>query len=390
MGIRGKAKRPPSYRHHRASGMGVVTINGQGFYLGVWNTKRSRADYDRLVGEYLTAGRITPKRDGGGTTIVEIVAPYLKHAKQYYVNKDGTPTNEAENAALAMRPLRRLYGRTDAANFGPLALQSVRTAMIADGLSRGEINKRINHIRRMFKWAVARELVDASVLQALRAVAGLRIGRSQAPETPPVLPVPESDIDAVREHVSPTIWAMIQIQLLTACRAGELIGMRPCDIDVGGKTWVYQPPSHKTSWRGKARTIHLGPRARQIIEPLLADRPIDGFLFSPRAAAAARNAGAATHRRPKQRPNAKKTNRVVGEVYTVASYRRAIHYACKLADVPIWAPGRLRHNAATSLRKEHGLEAASLVLGHGSAVLTDHVYAQRDEAKVIAVVESVG
>ena len=53
-------------------------------------------------------------------------------------------------------------------------------------------------------------------------------------------------------------------------------------------------------------------------------------------------------------------------------------------------PNQLRHNSATNLRKEFGLEAAQLALGHASAQITDAVYAERDHAKVVAIMRSVG
>ncbi len=49
--------RVPSYHHHRPSGQAVVTLDGRDFYLGKWNTKASRTEYERLIGEWLANGR---------------------------------------------------------------------------------------------------------------------------------------------------------------------------------------------------------------------------------------------------------------------------------------------------------------------------------------------
>ena len=49
--------RVPSYRHYKPTGQAVVTINGRDLYLGKWNTAASRADYDRLIAEFLANGR---------------------------------------------------------------------------------------------------------------------------------------------------------------------------------------------------------------------------------------------------------------------------------------------------------------------------------------------
>lgn len=46
----------PEYRRRRASGQAVVTLNGTDFYRRSPSTKASKAEYDRLIGEWLAAG----------------------------------------------------------------------------------------------------------------------------------------------------------------------------------------------------------------------------------------------------------------------------------------------------------------------------------------------
>lgn len=53
-----------------------------------------------------------------------------------------------------------------------------------------------------------------------------------------------------------------------------------------------------------------------------------------------------------------------------------------------WHPHQLRHSAATNLRKDYGIEAAQLVLGHRSAAVTE-IYAELDAAKATAIMEAV-
>src|SRR5262249_17769482 len=155
------------------------------------------------------------------------------------------------------RPLRKLYGHTLASDFGPLALKAVRSAMLEAGLCRNEINKRVGKIVRVFKWGTENELVTASVYHGLKAVSGLRKGRSEARESEPVKPVPEAFVQAVRPHVARQVWAMIQLQLFTGMRPGEVCQMRTCDVNTAGKVWTYIPQSHKTEHHGKGREIYL-------------------------------------------------------------------------------------------------------------------------------------
>jgi hypothetical protein len=57
--------------------------------------------------------------------------------------------------------------------------------------------------------------------------------------------------------------------------------------------------------------------------------------------------------------------------------------------IPHWHPHQLRHAAATRLRKEHGLEAARVVLGHAGAAVTE-LYAEIDHDKARRVAQVSG
>ena len=73
----------------------------------------------------------------------------------------------------------------------------------------------------------------------------------------------------------------------------------------------------------------------------------------------------------------------------MASYRRAIHRACESVNVPSWKPNQLRHNAATRIRREYGIEEARIMLGHQDAGVTE-IYAERDRGKALEIAEEVG
>jgi integrase len=121
-----------------------------------------------------------------------------------------------------------------------------------------------------------------------------------------------------------------------------------------------------------------------------------------------------------------------GECYTVDSYRRAIRRACEAPITPPanlarqriksgptrtrwetvrewkkrlgperwaelvkwqreqrWHPHQLRHTAATELRKEFGLEAAQVVLGHKTLRVTE-IYAQKNLAAAQRIMQQIG
>ena len=47
----------PTYRKHKSTGQAVVTLGGKDHYLGRYGTKDSKAEYDRLIAEWLAGGR---------------------------------------------------------------------------------------------------------------------------------------------------------------------------------------------------------------------------------------------------------------------------------------------------------------------------------------------
>jgi integrase len=387
--------RTPKYRHHKPSGLAVVTLNGHDCYLGRYGSDESQAEYKRLVAEWLASSRQVAATATGSAdlTVNELLLAYVRHADAYY-RKNGKPTTEPTNIRLALRPLHRLYGHTLAKDFGPLALKSVRQAMIEADLCRNEVNKRSRHIVRMYKWAAENELVPASVHHGLKTVSGLKKGRSEARESQPIKPVPEALVDAIESHVARQVWAMIQLQRLTGMRPGEVAIMRTCDIDTSGRVWAYKPESHKTEHHEKERVIYLGPRSQAVLKPWLRTE-LTAYLFSPKEALeehyAQRRRDRQTPMTPSQRARTRKLrrSRTPGDHYTTASYCHAIRGACKRAGVPNWHPHQLRHNAATWLRKEFGLDIARVILGHRSPIVTE-IYAEVDREKAVAVMEKVG
>jgi integrase len=410
----------PKYRKHRASSQAVVTLNGRDFYLGPHNSKTSKTEYDRLLGEWLASGRNPLGSSNDGLTVVELCARYFRFAKGHYV-KNGRITKALPALKSALRYLRELYGRQPALEFGPLALKALREKMVEDDLSRRYINDHVEKIKRMFKWAVGEQLLPPAAYQALTAVEGLRRGRSGARETDPVLPVPDTIVDATLPHLPAVVGDMIRLQRITGMRPAEVCILRPCDLDLSADVWLYCPSAHKTEHRGKDRVVPLGPRAQEILLRYLARNP-DDFCFRPCDSEKKRRAERHAARRiPISYGNcpgtnkSKSPNRPAGECYDTCSYRRAIHRACdKAFPHPVlgpkvretmsstevaelkkwqsdhrWSPNQLRHATATEVRKQFGLEAAQIILGHSAADVTQ-VYAERDLAKGLEVARQIG
>jgi integrase len=266
--------------------------------------------------------------------------------------------------------------------------------MVQAGLCRSEVNKRVGRVIRLFRWAVGEELIPPSIYQGLKAVLGLRKGRSPAREKPPIKPAPDSNIDAIEPYVSRQVWAMVTLQRLTGMRPGEVCQMRTEDIDRSGDVWTYTPPSHKTEHFGRERQIDLGPQAQAVLVSWLqVDRSAP--LFSPADAMEEQRAERRRSRQspmtPSQRSRKRKArpSRPPGVTYTTRSYYHAVKAGCLKAKVHRWHPNQLRHNAATRFRALFGLDTARAILGHASPAVTS-VYAEADRTKAQAAMKAVG
>jgi integrase len=381
----------PSYRLHKASGQARVLIRGRHVYLGKFNSPESREKYQRTLAEMGSpAADAPPAADPDGLTVVEMLVAYFDHAGGYYRH-----SNELDNIKKALRPLREVYGLTRVLEFGPKRLKALRRTMIAADLSRGVINERIRVIVRVFGWAASEELLPSAVPEALREVKGLRKGFTEAREPRPVEPVTDEDVQATLPHLSPIVADMVRLQRLTGARPTEVCTMTPGAVDRTGAVWEYRLTEHKNAWRGKNRTICIGPQARAVLLPYLL-RADDAYCFSPAESEEKRRIERLERRRtPMSCGNrrgsnrSRKPRRPAGDHYTRDSYRRAIHRACDLAGIERWSPNRLRHAAATEIRQKCGLEAAQVALGHSNAQITQ-VYAERDLSLARRVAAEVG
>jgi len=393
--MRKRTLRTPSYCLHKASGQAIVRIDGTDHYLGKYGTSESQAEYDRVIAEWLVNGRgQSTQTAANGLTVAELILSFWRWAERYYCDERGKPGPELENLRLALRPLRRLYGHTQVAAFGPLALRAVQADLVKSGLSRGVVNARVNRMRRVFKWGASYQLIPASIFEALRTVPGLQRGRCEAREAPPVQPAPDAHVNATLPFLPDPVRAMVELQRLTGCRPGEVMVMRAIDLNMSGPVWIYRPDSHKNKHRGKDRIIFLGPQAQEVIKPFLTTN-LEAYLFSPRAYVEVMHQRRAEQRKIKRTHSERrlrrttKPRRVPGERYNRRSYRIAIVRACQKAGVPAWSPLQLRHTAATTFRAKYGVEAAKVILGH-TKVETTQIYAERDLEKAEEIMAEIG
>jgi integrase len=225
--------------------------------------------------------------------------------------------------------------------------------MVKVNWSRGFINRCMGRVKRMFRWGVANELCPPDVYAAVKEVSGLRIGRTEARETPGRHPVPEERIEAVRKIVRQRTRDLMDMILLTACRPGELLSLTTAMIDRSGEAWTARLVKHKTMHQGKSRILFFSPQAQPILRR---------YLNEPY---------------PERRLWRQKT------------FLRALKNACAKLGIPRFTPHWLRHTAATRLREQFGAEAAQVLLGHARLDMTE-LYAQKSVKLAVEVAAKVG
>jgi integrase len=394
----------PTYRLHKQSGQAVVTVTHNGtrkdILLGKHGSPESKAEYERVLAQLRSpAGVVALVQSAGKAdlTVAEVFAPFLEHVEQHYRHPDGTPTSEVYNFKLSLRVVRELFAHTPAVEFGPRALKTVRQTMIDKGWCRKQINARIGRIKRAFKWAASEELLPVEVHQRLATVEGLKQGRSAAKDREPIAPVPEGDLEKTLPQLNRHVRGLVEFQRLTGCRPGEVCRLRECNLDKTGDVWLYRPTGHKTAHRGKTRVIPIGPKCQTLLRGFFTENPED-YLFSPKRATAEHHAARTAARKTPRYPSHMKRNskkrvtapkRGTAERYSLDAYNQAIERACIRAGIPAWTPNQLRHSFATEVRKEHGLEAAQVLLGHSKANTTE-IYAERNEALAASVATKIG
>lgn len=352
-----RQKKLPSYLLHKASGQARVRINGKDHYLGPYGSEESRIAYGKLIARP-DGTPVDPLKKSGqvdpGITVAALALAYLRHAEGYYV-KNGEQTHEVSCIKSALRHLTKTYGMTSANQFGSLSLKAVRQSMIdSKKMCRKFINGCVGRIRRCFRWAVENELVDAAVLAKLDAVSPLTAGRCEAKDHAPRTVVPEDDINKVREIVPQRTKDMMDLQLLTGARPGELTMLTGAMIDQTGEIWIATITGHKTEHHGKQRALVFGPKAQLILRRYLHADP-ERRLFE----------------------------------LTRASYSLAIKLACTKLKIKRFTAHWLRHNAASRFREEYGLDTAQTVLGHANASMTE-LYAHLNLDKAIEVARNAG
>ena len=329
--------RLPAYCVHKARNLAYMTLGGREVYLGRAHSPESHAKYRETVSALLAglshAEAVRPTRKPVPLSVAELGERWY-HAM---LDKFGPTHQKSYEALHAARELSKAHATARVAEFGPKPFKAIRDRLVAEGRSRQFINRRMNSIRRCFRWGVAEELVPGDRIQALAAVDGLRHGA--APETPPRRAADPDAVQVVLHHLEATgshgAAAMLRFLWATGCRPGEACRARWPEFTLGAEMPHYRPATHKTAHHGIERLIPLNADALAAIG---GSRQLgDGFVFL-------------------------NTN---GEPFTPNALLLAVRRAIAATGCADWSPYGLRHLACTEALAATGSEAAAAaLLGH--------------------------
>jgi integrase len=314
----------------------------------------------------------------------------LRHAESYY----GIRSKEYDHFDKTTVPLTDTYPHRLARDFGPAELKIVRERMINHhDWSRKVVNRRVNRIRQIWKWAVEEGVVPAGTWHSLLVVQGLKAGRTTAREIEERKPVSEELVAATLPHLPRHVRGLVRFQLLTGCRPDEACQLRMCDVDASGETWVYTPKKHKNAWRGHGRSIGIGKETQKVISEYTAGIEPSAYVFSPsrqrQEIFAAKRAARISKVQPSQVCRKKKRpKKGPGECFTPDSFAQAIARTCRNRKLKHWGPYQLRHAAGARARRIAGLDAAQALLGHRTTAMTEH-YSRLTVEDVVKVAAQV-
>lgn len=325
-----------------------VRVNGTQFRLGKASDSEvtARKNYAQFMIRY-AANPNLGRKTVLGMTLTELVVQFLR--------SDESPKGiQHRQKYKQLGPIfEAAFGRiVPAAAYDAETHREFKAFLIGKKTyCRWTINDFLARVRRLLKFGRSRKICPSDNVAEVVDVPGVRQG--DARESICRTPANVADVMKTLPFLPMELIPMVRVQLLTGARAGELLTMRPAEIERSSCPWLYIPKRHKGQWRGKSREIWLGPRSREILTARIEQIDEHEFMFSPQ----------------RSRPN--RTGRLAPRPhYSRHSYSHAIQDACERAGVTPWTSHQLRHRCGTEVRVAMGEEYAQAILGHAPAGVT--------------------
>jgi integrase len=420
----------PEIRHHISSGRARIRLNGKTHWLGQYGSPESIQRYHQLVAVYLenkltcsnqgvilsplvkpvgsvpdtlgkpphqlrqerpsrgaavapvavpkiapvaaqTASRPVPSGVAGKgsrpITVGDLITRFSAWSERYYRDAEGAETREHGNFLHVLQPLKKMFGATPAAEFGPSRLIEFREELIRRQLARRTINRMIGRVRMVFRWSVSRELIDVATLSRLQTLEPLAVNRGGKETSGARGSVPWEVVEKTLPFLPPLIQSFVTVAFFSGCRVGELSRLTTAMVDRSDSSvWIASLDRHKTRHHGKSRKIYFGPQAQQHLLQWLTPEDPDQVIFSPL--------------RSDERQQKRTGKRLPGQVYSRNGLNQCLKRAIKRAGVASWSLAQLRYSAAVRITNSCDLETTRQVLGHSSLSMSQHYAQDADQA----------
>jgi integrase len=302
--------------------------------FGKHGSRESEQAYRRWAAEWIAGGG----QKLSAVSVARLILSYVEWAAAHYL-KNGKPTSEIHLIRGSLVTVNEIYGDTSASEFTPVNLMVVQSRW-AERLTIITCNSYLSRVVRCWSWGVSRGMVPAATADALAHVPTLRAGRSKAKPNRKKQPANDEQLAAViawieREPKYRPFAAALRLQRLTGMRPGEVLEMRPKDIDRSKTPWAYTPASGgKTLHHDKPRRVYLGPQAREMLTPWLVACPADRRVWVY-------------------------TTRGQSKPIQLSYLRLMLRRGCNALGHAIITPHQLRHTYATAVQERYESDAAT-------------------------------
>jgi integrase len=215
-------------------------------------------------------------------------------------------------------------------------------------------NRVLAWTRRLFGWALERDIIGAS------PVAGIRAPTREVARDRVLEPAELAAVSRASEGLGWPFGPIVQLLVVTAARKGEVVHMRWQDLDLENRVWIVPKELNKA---GRRHEVPLSDLAMEIIEGL--PRVGDGLVFPARK---------------------------VGSANPVSGFSKIKARLDQLSGVENWRVHDLRRTAASGMaRLGHPPHVVAAVLNHSpgstqgiTAVYNRHKYSDEKRAALDA------
>lgn len=380
-----KAKRPHELVPYRKRYSAVVRWRGKEVYLGPWDRARdepSIAATARLA-DLVALWKADP--------VAEPVRPRGETLAALWLDWRQSPEGAARFRGSAGRAARFLFGtaaepgpnrHTVATDFRGEQLRAFQRQLCEAKLARDTVVKAVRCVRECFAWGLVGRRVEYDQFRELELVPPP--ARGQVKEATKRRGVLWATVEPVLPHLTAPLAACVRLMWLTCARPSELLRTTCGEVKTGGTlhavsgivldldeldVWAVSRTCHKTDGTEYDRVIFFGPKARDILRPLLAGQPPEAAVFRPADGRAQWAAKMAARRKPGGPGSHKKLKgaagrRKPGETYFRNTLQNAVAEACEAHGLTYWTPYQLRHQVFKLVQQKFGRDAARVFGGH--------------------------